>query len=768
VGAGFQLRLDRQTQALEITYIDIDQNFEKLETLAKKLTGNKISEIPVEELEALEKFFANLESFYQSHLRLLSRNSTGLKLPTRQIRWFKKAKSLREYIQSNFVKGIFQPEGVYSDLDLLYHHAPSLLRFILPEFMALQDLELSGMIYLRSSHIDYILSCAKKIQALIKRNRESFQDSKLLYKLAQREFGPMAAGTVGVSESQIAQLEDITERLSQNTQLFDAVIKSSIFQEIGRIPALRGKYKDQINRADHAQAGCLFLEKEEILQRYTADKEGHAHLLFFVKYHDFLHHIIRGEYSLYAIKEIFHPQNRDLLDAFFLNSFIMLTALREDLILEDLATWLFQLRTLSHQILRSETTLEEYFEDFFVRKGRLFHALEEYHLKGLPNKTAPARYLESWEERESEGEGYIESGKMIFAVERIFRLRGIRYVDFVDLANLIMKVPLRFIYQKKKFSSIGYATFERELFEALRTYNGLQRLPEVIRHFVLKNLINDDVRLFGYENVSAYLNYENQVKLLLTALLGAQKFKKDQRPVCLDFLGMAGQIEKRYEAINDVLSHIPTDKIWNDRYQVNHFFKAKTGLLLKKYKPHKVLSIDFADRINISQKICHMRTIADIEQLKNYYHYGLRSLRKTPFYTDDYELQLERAFEKRLVEITDLMLEQAKKQMELPKDLREIHSLFTDLMSRSYEIGFTDEQRHRLDDLYEFRKDHLKREKLDEINSLLGTIHDVQELKDYWDSIKWYLLHNRSFLGKGFENLIAKKFDEAMEEIRDT
>jgi hypothetical protein len=77
------------------------------------------------------------------------------------------------------------------------------------------------------------------------------------------------------------------------------------------------------------------------------------------------------------------------------------------------------------------------------------------------------------------------------------------------------------------------------------------------------------------------------------------------------------------------------------------------------------------------------------------------------------------------------------------------------------EIGFTDDQRNRLSDLYEVRKDQIRREKLDEIDALIETINDTHELKDYWDSVKWYLMNNRPLLGKEFENLISKKFDEA-------
>jgi uncharacterized membrane protein YgaE (UPF0421/DUF939 family) len=229
---------------------------------------------------------------------------------------------------------------------------------------------------------------------------------------------------------------------------------------------------------------------------------------------------------------------------------------------------------------------------------------------------------------------------------------------------------------------------------------------------------------------------------------------------------MAEEIEKRYEAVNDTLSNISVEKLWENTYQLNHFFKAKTGLVLKKDISQRVLSITFVDKINMQQKISYMGTITDVEQLKNYFHHSLRSLRKSPFHTEDYELQLEEAYDKRLVEITDLMLDQVKQQMALLNDLKEIQNLFSDLMERALEIGFTDDQRNRLSDLYEVRKDQIRREKLDEINALIETIHDTHELKDYWDSVKWYLKNNRPFLGKEFEDLISKKFDEASLRLR--
>jgi hypothetical protein len=764
-GTGFQLKLDPETQAVHLTFTDMAEDIRKLETLAKKIVDHTISETPVQELEELETLFSNLESFYQGHLRLISQDRSGLTLPARQIGWYEKVQNLRVYLKSYLIGAIFRPENIYSDIDLLYNHSPSLLQFVLPEFMALQDLQLAGRIYLKSPLIDNTLTSMRKIQALIRRDRENFHDVQTLHKLAQREFGPMAAGTVGLNEYQIETLENIMGYLSKNKPLFEALIKSFIFRDLGLIPALREKYQGHFNPADHAQAGAVLLEKEKIHLRYSMNEKAQQYLLSLVKHHDLVHHMIRGEFHLYSIREIIDFKDKDLFDASFISSFIMFSAMAEDLIFEDLATQLFQLRTLCHRIIDGETTLEAYLRGEYADRGRLFYALEEYRVKGLPEKMSPTGYLESWETPESEGERYTQAGSMIYSLERLFRLRGIRYVEFTDLVKFMMKIPLKFIYKEKNYYSIGYATFEKELFEALRIYHILQRLPEDVRHIILQELSTHKIRIFGFENVNAYLNYENLITLLVISLLGSQRFKDGDQPICLDFLGMVENIEKRYEAVNDSLANISIEKIWGNRLLLHRFFNAKTGLLLKGDESNRVLSIDFTDRFVISHKTSHMQTITDVEQLKNYFHYSLRSLRKSSFYTDDYDLELEKAFENRLREITDLMLAQAEKQMQLLDDFQELHTVFNNLMHRSLEIGFTDEQKHRLNDLYELRKDDLKREKLDEIKGLLDTIHEIDELKDYWDGIKWYLFNNRQFIGKEFENLIAHNFDRAMEKL---
>jgi hypothetical protein len=56
----------------------------------------------------------------------------------------------------------------------------------------------------------------------------------------------------------------------------------------------------------------------------------------------------------------------------------------------------------------------------------------------------------------------------------------------------------------------------------------------------------------------------------------------------------------------------------------------------------------------------------------------------------------------------------------------------------------------------------LKGASFDEITILIEKINDPRELREYWNSIKWYLFNNRQFTGKEFESLVARNFDLAV------
>jgi hypothetical protein len=759
MGTGFQLKTSSKNKILEIVYKDLDQSLKEAETLSEKIAGCPISQISLGDLRNLEMVFTDLEMFYQSQLRIVKDPDTDFNIPSRQRRWFEGTWKMRKNLWQNFVKVMFQPEHLHTDLRYLRRHAPVLLNFLLPEFTVLGNLDLSGNLYLNSPVTDYIIAATKKFQALVNHDRQNFQNLKLMHRLARREFGPMATGIMGVSQRQLEDLENIVEQLKTKRDLFKALTCSFIFQDVGRIPEQRAKYENEINPADLAAAGAYILEKERIGARYGLNQKSTDYLIFLVRNHALLHHTIKGEVSFSAMASILARGDKDLFDAFLITTFIMLSAIKEDLMLEDLALWIFKTSAVCHGVIDGKTTLQKQLERVVMKRGKLFFAIKKYQQNGLPKGVTPSEYLASKEWKSIDRNKRLRAGRMILATERIFRLRGIRYAEFRDLARLMMKVPLRYIHKKRKFHNVGFATFEKEVYEAFRIYKTLQSMQEDIRHFILEELIGDKVRIYGYEKVSGYLSYKNQIKLLLVGLAGTRKIRSNDDPISLNFMHMSETVEQRYEAINDFLDGIPALELWDDNSQLNHLFASETGILLRKEHYPNVLSVIFQNRVFITRKIDHMSSISDLEQLKIYFHYSLGSLRNYPFFTEDYEILLEKAFERRMMEITDMILDRTQRQMDLVKDFEDLYKLMSDLVERSRNIGFSPEQEHRLNDFYEMRKNILKREKLSEIEAILESIPDERELKKYWESIKWYLQGNRRFFGTEYELLIAQKFD---------
>ena len=754
VGTGIQLRIDNATKSLELKYVDIDGSINQMARLLASLSGEPLSKISVDLLRELERLFSDLENFYQSHIYLLSLNGKAPNLPSRHRRWFENIKDLRVQLRTNFLGCIFRQGSIHTNLSLLHDHAPSLLSFILPEFIALKKADLSTHVYMTSPVTKYILASTRKLQALVNKDRKAFHDLKYLHQLAKLEFGPMTAGTVGINDSQLQQLEAITDRLVEDKPLFNALLRAMIFQDIARIPQLREKYKDELHPADLSEASVTILEKEDIAKRYGLDKVEEEHLKFLVRHHGLIHHIIRGEFSPATLQTVLRESDRARFEAFFLFSLVMLSAIREDLMLEDLAEYLFRLRGICLHILERKTTLDDYLHDEYRKRGLLYFSLKSKAEEGATT-LAPQKVST---------QDLIDAGRMIFAMERLFRLHGIRYVLFSDISELLLNKSIRLIYKRRRFSSIGYATFEKELFEALRIYNTLQRLPEPMRHFVLERLSNDIIRICGYEKVSRYLNYQNQIKLMFISLMGTERVKSSP-PIYINFLPLSGKVERRYESLNDYLASFPLEEAWLNRDIISALFKNRKGLILKSESRARTLSIDFKDKIDIEHKLSYMERIDNSDQLKNYFYYSLRSLRNHPFFTEDYERLLEKAYENRLKVITEEMVERIKEQMNLINDFNELHQLVEDIMTRSLEIGLNEEQKHRLTDIYEIRKEQLKKEKLLQIYAFLNQVRDEQELKDYWETIKWYLQENRPFLGRDFELLVARSFDATMERI---
>ena len=234
-------------------------------------------------------------------------------------------------MRSSFISVVLQPQDLFSHLELLSRRAPSLLGFVLPELMELGSMNLPEQVRSASTLKEHILTSTRKMQALVRKDRTGLQDTALLHKLAQREFGPLAAGIVGLNDFQIETLESLVAHLRENPSLFEALILSLVFRDLGLLPELKKKYLGEFHPADHAEAGAYFVEKEKFGLRYGRDEKVQDCLTILVRYHNFLHHMIRGEFSFYAVQGVVDFKDKDLLDAIFLSSFIAMFAMEETL-----------------------------------------------------------------------------------------------------------------------------------------------------------------------------------------------------------------------------------------------------------------------------------------------------------------------------------------------------------------------------------------------------------------------------------------------------
>jgi len=94
-------------------------------------------------------------------------------------------------LRSSFISVVLQPQDLFSHLELLSRRAPSLLGFVLPELMELGSMNLPEQVRSTSTLKEHILTSTRKMQALVRKDRTGLQDTALLHKLAQREFGPL-------------------------------------------------------------------------------------------------------------------------------------------------------------------------------------------------------------------------------------------------------------------------------------------------------------------------------------------------------------------------------------------------------------------------------------------------------------------------------------------------------------------------------------------------------------------------------------------------
>jgi len=136
------------------------------------------------------------------------------------------------------------------------------------------------------------------------------------------------------------------------------------------------------------------------------------------------------------------------------------------------------------RLLRAKTDWHSWLREHIREKGET--VLEEFRLTSLRVGDLPARPIPTcgWEEAESRDE-VLWHGRQSVAMERLFRLVGVTWVDYQDLQMHLLGMPVHFIYHKKKLKSVGVETFQRQLDQAARVHEVVASLGPELRHYLL-------------------------------------------------------------------------------------------------------------------------------------------------------------------------------------------------------------------------------------------------------------------------------------------
>jgi len=767
-GTGLNLKIDSNKNVLNVAFIDIENNIQQLEDFFEQNKNH--SQISSDDLSKLEQLFANIESFHNSHIRFFNHLFPATKPSARQKNWFLRADEIIKKIESNIRNKLFSPESVYSNMELLNIHAPSVLDFVIPEFTeALHEVDISSHKSIKEATTQYILSSFKKLQALVTHNHAYFHDVSHLHRLAHKEFGPMATGIIGLSENQLKVLEKIVEKLLSQPALFDALLKSILFQNLGLIPKFHTKYEKIITSMIFKRANVYSLNKKNIANKYQLSKEGEHYFFILLENHCLMMHILSGEKSPLALDSILKYRDANLCEVFFLSSIIMLSAI-EDLVMEELVEKVLFYRNIciKPKVISGKTPLKAILKEDHMETGSSFLKLND--TSTYEQSTHCAEFIDNFKKsislKKNKAQFYEETGKRIYAIERFFRLNTIYHIKFQDVVNFtIKKVPSKYIYRKHNFTNIAYPTFEKELYEACNIYGKLNELPENIHNFLLNHLSNYNIQIFGYGEIAAFLPNANNIKLLLIALTAGEKILRETTELSLSFIPLINKIEKRHDILNKILNSISYEDIREDSSKFNALFDVKTGIVVRNNLSSNLTEIDFEDPWNINYKIATMSAINDIEKLRNYYNDILSELERHPFQSEDYRQVLEQAFETRFYALGNQWLSKVDESMANAPDFQSLETLFKNMEEELINHSFLSEQ-VRLYHLYELNKNILKRKKLAEIESILSSISDFASLNEYWTVIKDFFKINRKHIGKEFEYIISRKFDQHSERIK--
>jgi hypothetical protein len=769
--SGIRVINNPETRAIDVSFVDVNENIEQIEVLLTHFASQKLRGISLKNLQEIERLFAELESFH----RYVDREGCLLQCDTLSRAGDRGAKdkeigSMEARLRSILLGQIFIPEEVYDSISVLAQHCPEMLRFVLPEFHAFGNLVENWPTRKKQSLGVYVMRSLEKFQSLIIKDRDGFQDRGTFYQKAKQEFGHLAEGGIGASHAQLDILEYLIDRIQQRPLLYQAFTLALLFQDIGKIEPYATAYPEAAARWTHAEQGALILEKSELLSKYHLDPQIQQLVIRLVRHHGLVGHVIQGEEPITALEQLTRDQDDTLSDVFALHAVLAAAAVEEGLMIEDLLDAFLHHRAVALEIIRSKSSWGAWLRETLREKGEA--VLSDFHLTSHNGCLFPTDLANDC--------GFVDEdvrdealwhGRQSGALERLLKLVGATWVDYEDLQMHMLKMPVNFIYHKKKLKSVGPATFERQLEIALKLLDAVSSLESEVRYYLLYCLdhLGANLRIYDFNPIPRFLGLEESLKLLLMALQAFHHhFGAGAKGGLISFRPMSRIIERRHGAIQSMLRDLPFPRhCFND--EPLHLPSQEYGKLHIQVNDHtQAIRIGYEDAVRFDLMSRALMDAVSHDELSGQFEKVTGDLRKMlPYDTRDLEEELQKVFEEQKKRINDGILKTFQERLNQVQSFSELSRIHEEIREKRLGVTFSEDQQFLLKEMFEFHRSRLRDRYLDSIYLKINTIRSREALTAYWNELKHELFSYRTYVGKEYESLIAQFIDDKLENMEE-
>jgi hypothetical protein len=767
--SGIRLILDHETRVLDISFVDVEENIRKIQDLLAVFESRKLSNISLRDLHEMERRFSEMMSFHKyldregCNLQCSVFDSLGgVEQKSREI--LEIEDRLRLILQSQ----IFIPEEIYDNISVLHNHCREILGFIIPELRGLGFLGGISPEPGSGSLEDYVMRCLEKYQALVNKDRNSFQDRNTFYRLAKQEFGPLAEEGLGATHPQIETLEFYMDRIREKPQLQQALTFAQLFQEIGKLEIFSGSGME--NYWTHGRQGAEILKKMDILKRYHLDPRVEDTTIFLVRYHGLLGHVIKGEEPIPALERITGEKDTQLLDAFLLQSVLAASAVKEGIMVSDFLDGFIHYRGIALEVIKSGTSWENYLKEFLEEKGRA--ALHGFEFKARDEQSVPDEHANYCGIQDSDIRNEnLWQGRQSAALDRLLKLAGSLWVDYEDLQMHMLDIPINFIYHKKKLKSVGPATFEKQLLNGIELLRLLSSLRPEVRYYLLHCLdhLGGAMRVYDFSKLPDYLGLAESLKLLFLSFQALHHyFGIARKGGLISFANLSRQLDKRWEIVKGALEKAPfPERCFEGEHAI--FTPDQYGeLRFQASAQERAINISYQDTMRFDSMIQTLFATWDIDELKKTYeNYETQIKRRMPKGAEDFEEELERAFGQQQKKINERVLKEFQGKLARVWSFSDFEKVRQEIIATGAKFTFAEEQKYLLDEISEFNRSRLRDNFLDTIYHEINTLSSKESLLKFWNEMRHELFMYRSYIGKEYETLIAKFIDEKLARAED-